>query len=107
MAQTKKDNIKKTEQDIEGPHWCVWFIIGGMLGFLGGFFITYQPYIGAYTPPYYSWGLICLAISIVFDVLCLRDLIAEAHIKALEVFYGKKRAIESQFANKFVEELKE
>lgn len=108
MTQTKKENAKKIEQNISVPHWFIWLIIGGAVGFLGSFLVTYVPrYSWNSVPPYFSLGLVSLAISIIFNLLCLRDLIAEAHIKALEVFYGKKRVVKNQLTKEIHEDLAE
>lgn len=90
---------KKQLPNIEVPHWVMWLVASSLVGFVGGFFISYfgEPrcdYFSCYYSPvwiYLGWGF--LLIAVVFDILAFKDLIAEAHIKALEVFYGQKRAI--------------
>ena len=96
--------MKKNTNDIQHHiHWWVWFIIAVCVAALGSFlmitsvrtnmglFITGQGPI--YDWPQYYTGLAIVASSIIFDILGLKALIIEAHVKALEVFYGKERAV--------------
>ncbi len=97
MTNDKKKNETKI---ISHVPWGVHLIIAFILGILAGYLIATNTYSGMYRAYYsggYYAGLIILCISIVFDILALKSLITEAHVKALEVFYGKARAVKNGF----------
>jgi len=84
--------------------WWIWFIIAICIAALGSFLMTTavktnMALINNGWGPIYNWpqyytGLAILISSVIFDILALKSLITEAHVKALEVFYGKKRTVE-------------
>lgn len=94
-----EEKIENQNSDNVSHHipWWVWFIIamiiGGIGGYLMGSSVQYN-YLGVqHDWDRYYGGLFVLLCSIPFDILGLKALIIEAHVKALEVFYGKKRAV--------------
>lgn len=92
--------MKKQNIDNDVQHhipWWVWFIIAVIIGFIGGYLMAdsvHYNYLGAKHDwdKYYA-GLFVFLCSVPFDILGIKALIIEAHVKALEVFYGKKRAV--------------
>ena len=94
MTQTSKKQLP----NIEAPRWGKWLALGCIFGFIGGFLIAANPprcYYGCIYSPLYFLGYLAFVPAFIFDLLCIRDLIAEANIKALEVFHGQKRTIVS------------
>lgn len=90
---------KKQDADIESPHWVLWLVCGIFCGFWGGFFValstTRDVLFTGIEHDLLGLGILFFAISVIFDLLMIKDLIAEAHIVAMEVFFGKKRAVGS------------
>ena len=71
-----------------------------MIAGIGGFIITaYGFEIGYRNTPeptiFLLIGLACFTLSMFVGLGALEDLIASAHVHALEVFYGKKRKIQN------------
>ncbi len=84
--------------------WWVWFIIAVVIGFIGGYLMAdsvHYDYFGTKRnwDEYYA-GLLVFLCSVPFDILGIKALITEAHVKALEVFHGRKRAVQLVNNNK-------
>ena len=74
--------------------WYVYFIIAFITGFFGGLLISHaQQYVHPKEGMLF-FGWLLFLVSIIFDILAIKSLITEAHIKALEIFYGKERMIQ-------------
>ena len=92
-------NDKRKNENKIIPHapWGVHLAIAVILGAIGGYLVSINDRGGGYGYYYYTdsyWiGLFIFFISVIFDILALKALITEAHVKALEVFYGRERAI--------------
>lgn len=98
--------MKKTTDNIVASFpWWGWFIITFIVSFIGCVLLgRASSYLASASGPYYyssmeRWaacfypGLFFICVSIVLDVFVLKELITEAHVRALEIFYGKKREI--------------
>lgn len=96
---------QKEQTNVVGPHWFGWLVLSFIFGFAGGFTMTRYGFTvhNFYTDSivmlndYFCLGLGLCCISAFLSILFIRDLICEAHIKALETFYGKSRAIKSEY----------
>ncbi len=91
-------NDKRKNENKIIPHapWGVHFAIAVILGAIGGYLVSINARGGGYGYYYtdsYWIGLFIFFVSVIFDILALKALITEAHVKALEVFYGRERAI--------------
>ena len=64
--------------------WYLWFALSVVIGGIGFAMIANAYDVG--------WFFICL--SCLFDILAFKALITEAIVEALEVFHGKKRAVQ-------------
>ena len=86
-------NGKKEVKNNVKPHvpWGVYFVVAVIIGGIGGFIMSTHTHY--YDRDVYLVGVIIFCASIIFDILALKSLITEAHVKALEVFYGKERAV--------------
>lgn len=94
-VERREENMAKRQNNITEPiQWYVWFIISFFIGALAGFLVT----TAGYDYAQYTLGLLIFIPAVVLDILGLKALITEAHVKALEVFYGKERAIGSPYA---------
>lgn len=71
--------------------WVVFFIWAIIVGGIGGFLMTFAPATGY--PELSIVGLVILCASFIFDILAFKALMSESHIRALEVFYGRPRAV--------------
>lgn len=84
---------KRTNNIISPSNWITWFGLSLIFGFIGGFLI-----VNAYH--FYRINYFCLVVgyasiiaAVICDIYSLASLITEAHVQALEIFYGKERAI--------------
>lgn len=86
--------------------WWGWLIISCIVGFVGGVFLgKASSYAGALGVYYYTYinkwltcfclGVLCISVSVTLGVFMLKALITEAHVKAMEIFYGKEREVKS------------
>ena len=95
-------------------HWGIHLFFSCLLSFIGVLMIFAGPVsILLDTPLDYNTittlailGSVVLIISVIVWLLFFKNLIMEAHIKAMEIFYGKKRAItpESSAGNYYDED---
>lgn len=94
----KNTQIQKIDKTILEIEWISLFAAGFILGGLGGFIMmafgfNVNVYGQVELTLAYFIGVILLIVAIVLDVFALKELIAESHVRALEVFYGRRRAI--------------
>jgi len=94
MQENKNTAIQKYQ--VQPICWFSPFLTSFLIGGLGGFLITAFGleigYGGGLQPtPMYFIGLALIVVSIFIGVNALKELIAESHVRALEVFYGKDR----------------
>ena len=95
---TKKDRV------LADVPWWGWLIFSCIVGFVGGvllgladYYATrmnqfYYAYIDSWAGCFYS-GVFFICVAVVLDIFMLKALITEAHVRAMEIFYGKKREI--------------
>jgi len=96
MQENKNTAIQK--QPIHPICWFSLFLKSFLLSGLGGFLITAFGleigYGGGVQPTsIYFIGLVLIVVAIFIGVDALKELIAESHVRALEVFYGKDRVV--------------
>lgn len=84
----KQKNLKK--QDISPIMWIFWLVSSTISGVLG---IVLIYAFGFLDISFLLVGFLILITSSVLFILFIKELIAEANIRALEVYYGKKRKI--------------
>ena len=93
MKTSTKLNVSSATCNYLAP-----FIIAVILGIIGGACMAnglrYDHFYKTMLPtPLYYFGLIVTFVSIIADLVALKAFLTDAHVKALEVFYGKERAI--------------
>ncbi len=90
----------QSNDGIRGINWLGNMLLSFIVGGIGGFIITaYGFEIGYRNMPeptiFCLIGIAFLVLSMFVWLGALEDLIASAHVHALEVFYGKKRKIQN------------
>lgn len=96
-VKTNKGNANS--QHIFPISWVAWLVIsiiisavGGFIMVAAGFKINYSIGYVETTPAYY-FSLVLFLISGITSIICIKEMIAESHVRALEVYYGERRKI--------------
>ncbi|MBR6751862.1 MAG: hypothetical protein IKL95_01145 [Alphaproteobacteria bacterium] len=89
---------KRQNNIIKPMPWYTWLIVSNFMVTLGVCLMIIANHGVFFNYVQYHVGLIILIASIIPSILFIKALITEAHVKALEVFYGKERAIGSPYA---------
>lgn len=101
-----KSSVPNTKTNILPIEWWNWFWASFFISAIGGFLVSYSATrmnIGMVRIGFYDrglnaiyWiGIIILTISLIVWIVAIKEMIAEAFVRGLEVYHGKKRAIES------------
>jgi hypothetical protein len=100
----KKQNLEVVDASV--CHYITPFIIACVFGFVGGFCratgFKHGIYMGQITTEpteIYHLGLIFYLVAIFFDLIALKAFLIDVHVRALEVFYGKKRTATDSLDN--------
>lgn len=95
----------KTNQDNTNPQhiypisWVAWLVISIIIGAVGGFIMGAAGFKFNYllgyveTTPAYYFSLVLFLMSGITSIICIKEMIAESHVRALEVYYGERRKI--------------
>lgn len=95
----------KTNQDNTNPQhiypisWVAWLVISIIIGAVGGFIMVAAGFKINYslgyveTTPAYYFSLVLFLMSGITSIICIKEMIAESHVRALEVYYGERRKI--------------
>lgn len=112
MPKTNKEiKCENNNQNIAPISWLSLFMGAFFTGCGGGFFINYANVrmaseiarIGYYYDKsidiMYLLGIALLCASIFFGIFALKEMISESVVRAIEVYHGKKRAIDNKPKN--------
>lgn len=97
--QVKTNQENTNPQHIYPISWVAWLVISIIIGAVGGFImgaagfkINYSLGYVETTPAYY-FSLVLFLMSGITSIICIKEMIAESHVRALEVYYGERRKI--------------
>lgn len=95
----KQVNQEDTNPQYILPIWVAWLVISIIIGAVGGCImvaagvkINYSFGYVETTPAYY-FSLVLFLMSGITSIICIKEIIAESHVRALEVYYGERRKI--------------
>lgn len=87
----QQNRNKKQHENITVPRWGAELAGAMVFGFITGYILGQATdLVDIVLASIFGLG------STIFGLRALRDLIADAHIMALEVFYGHRRAVEKE-----------
>lgn len=100
----KQVNQEDTNPQYILPIWVAWLVISIIIGAVGGFImgaagfkINYSIGYVETTPAYYFslvlFSLVLFLMSGITSIIFIKEMIAESHVRALEVYYGERRKI--------------
>lgn len=100
----KQVNQEDTNPQYILPIWVAWLVISIIIGAVGGFIMGAAGFKFNYffgyvetTPAYYFslvlFSLVLFLMSGITSIICIKEMIAESHVRALEVYYGERRKI--------------
>lgn len=97
--QVKTNQENTNPQHIYPISWVAWLVISIIIGAVGGFIMVAAGFKINYsigyveTTPAYYFSLVLFLISGITSIICIKEMIAESHARALEVYYGERRKI--------------
>lgn len=97
--QVKTNQENTNPQHIYPISWVAWLVISIIIGAVGGFIMVAAGFkinysIGYVEPtPVYYFSLVLFLMSGITSIICIKEMIAESHVRALEVYYGERRKI--------------
>ena len=100
----KQVNQEDTNPQYILPIWAAWLVISIIIGAVGGFIMGAAGFKFNYffgyletTPAYYFslvlFSLVLFLMSGITSIIFIKEMIAESHVRALEVYYGERRKI--------------
>lgn len=96
-VKTNKGNTNS--QHIFPISWVVWLVVSMIIGAVGGYIMVTAGFKFNYllgyveTTPACYFSLVLFLISGITSIICIKEMIAESHVRALEVYYGERRKI--------------
>lgn len=96
--QVKTNQENTNPQHISPISWVVWLVVSMIIGAVGGYIMVTAGFkinysFGLETTPAYYFSLVLFLISGITSIICIKEMIAESHVRALEVYYGERRKI--------------
>lgn len=103
----KQVNQEDTNPQYILPIWVAWLVISIIIGAVGGFimgaagFFKFNYFFGYVetTPAYYFslvlFSLVLFLMSGITSIIFIKEMIAESHVRALEIYYGERRKIKA------------
>lgn len=103
MKTTKTNNTQKAWKTAP-ISWGLYLVLTIITGVAGSVLITEYGFEmgwrGLEMTPFFFIGLVILLLGLYFSLRFWIELIAAAHVRALEVYYGKERAVKFEASDK-------
>ena len=97
----KQVNQEDTNPQYILPIWVAWLVISIIIGAVGGFIMVAAGFKINYslgyveTTPAYYFSLVLFLMSGITSIIFIKEMIAESHVRALEIYYGERRKIKA------------